>query len=140
MPDITGELYTIRTDELGGDVLTAIYNALTKIDNFIGPVDIDISEEQVTRVAELIGVLESETEYSDLESYNITIELETIKNSRYGSEIRMAIHDALDKLNYAAEHHHPEPTPGPSGYGFAGLALPIATKAGVTIIGYAEEA
>lgn len=32
---------------------------------------------------------------------NIGPELETIRTGRYGSDIRMAIHDALDKLNTA---------------------------------------
>lgn len=112
MPDITGELYTIETNALGGDVLGSIYNALLKIDNFIGPVDPENPDVVATvlRTAELMGLIEG-IEELDIDSYNITEELDIIKNSRYGSEIRMAIHDALEKLNYAAEHQHPEPTP-----------------------------
>ena len=32
---------------------------------------------------------------------NIETELEKIKNGHYGSDIRMAIHDAIEKLNVA---------------------------------------
>lgn len=136
MPDITGELYSIKTNELGGDVLTSIYNALIKIDNFIGPVELDESE--VQRVAELMGVFEIGVEYSDIESYNITEELNTIKNSRYGSEIRMAIHDALDKLNELAENQKPPTPPAPKTTVIVGSAIPSFALGGSTIIGYAE--
>jgi hypothetical protein len=124
MPDITGELYTIETNALGGDVLGSIYNALLKIDNFIGPVDPETPDVVATvlRTAELMGLIEG-IEELDIDSYNITEELDIIKNSRYGSEIRMAIHDALDKLNYAAEHQHPEPTPGGGPMVSTGIAV-----------------
>lgn len=41
---------------------------------------------------------------------NIDQELETIRTGRYGSDIRMAIHDAINKLNEAANdiNEHPE--------------------------------
>lgn len=128
MPDITGELYSIKTNELGGDVLGSIYAALLKIDNYIGPVDLDDGD--VQRIAELLGVLESDGFALSIESYNITEELNTIKNSRYGSEIRMAIHDALDKLNYAAEHQHPGPSGGPMIY-TASAIFDLATSGSV---------
>lgn len=110
MPNITAELYSIKTDDFGDDVLGSIYSALLKIDNYIGPVELDDAD--VERVAELLGALEGDGFSLALESYNITEELNTIKNSRFGSDIRMAIHDALEKLNYAAEHQQPTPTPG----------------------------
>lgn len=42
---------------------------------------------------------------------NIGPELNTIQNGKYGSDIRMAIHDAIEKLNTAAERCHPVPVP-----------------------------
>ena len=49
MPDITAELYSIKTKSLGDNVLGAIYDALLKIDNYIGPVELD---EEVERTAD----------------------------------------------------------------------------------------
>lgn len=121
MPNITAELYSIKTDDFGDDVLGSIYSALLKIDDYIGPVELDDADAE--RVAELLGVLEGDGFSLALESYNITEELNTIKNSRFGSDIRMAIHDALEKLNYAAEHQHPEPTPGGGPMVSTGIAV-----------------
>ena len=45
----------------------------------------------------------------------ITNELATIESSRYGSEMRMAIHDALEKLYNDINIVIPTPTPTPSG-------------------------
>lgn len=131
MPDITSELYTIRTNELGNDVLGSIYDALLKIDSYIGKVDIDT---EVTRTAELLGILSHEGFSEEAESYNITEELEIIKTSRYGSEIRQAIHDALDKLNQAAEKR-----PAPESGGVPVEAVAITTAAPTVEPIYTEE-
>lgn len=135
MPDITSELYSIKTDAFGGDVLGAIYDALLKIDNFIGPVD--LSSDEVQHVAELLGILDHAAFSVELESYNITDELNTIKNGRYGSEIRTAIHDALDKLEKAAERQKP---PAPEATGGILTAMPLVTVAdGGTVVITEEE-
>ena len=112
MPDITAELYSIKTKSLGDNVLGAIYDALLKIDNYIGPVELD---EEVERTATLLNLTDTLGWLADQESYNITEELEIIKNSRYGSEIRMAIHDAIDKLNKAASARPAPPEPSKVG-------------------------
>lgn len=43
-------------------------------------------------------------------SNNIDPELQTIKNNIYGHDIRMAIHDAIEKLWELAESKEPETT------------------------------
>lgn len=112
MPDITGELYSIKTKELGDNVLGAIYDALLKIDNYIGRVEPDT---EIERTAELLHLTDTDGWGVDVESYNITEELYIIQNSRYGSEIRMAIHDAIDKLNKAASARPAPPEPSKVG-------------------------
>ena len=59
----------------------------------------------------------------------IDSELDTIKTHRYGEEVRMAIHDALDKLEKTSGGSMNKPT----------IAMLVADSAGDAIIGDARK-
>lgn len=59
----------------------------------------------------------------------IDSELDTIKTHRYGEEVRMAIHDALDKLEKTSGGSMNKPT----------RAILVADSAGDSIIGDAQK-